>query len=92
MKFDIIIPVFNTGKKLLTKCIQSVVNQTHQDWECYLVDGGSTDLDREVLELLVGDDSRFHYIRLSDLYGYAGGARNQAIEMGSSDVIATTSS
>lgn len=92
MKFDIVIPVFNTGKKLLTKCIRSVLDQTHQDWECYLVDGGSTDLDKEVLELVVGTDSRFHYVRQSDLYWYAGGARNQAIEMGSSDVIATLDS
>ena len=92
MKFDIIIPVFNTGKKLLTKCIQSVLDQTHQDWECYFVDGGSTDLDKEVLHLLVGEDPRFHYARQSEQHLFAGGARNQAIEMGSSAVIATLDS
>ena len=39
---SIIIPVYNTALYLNT-CIESVVNQSYTDWECILVDDGSTD-------------------------------------------------
>ena len=39
---SIIIPVYNTAL-YLDECIKSVLNQTYQDFECILVDDGSTD-------------------------------------------------
>lgn len=39
---SIIIPVYNTGK-VLNKCLRSVVRQTYTDWECIIVNDGSTD-------------------------------------------------
>ncbi len=42
MKFSIIVPVYNT-EKYIVECLDSVVNQTFKDFECVLVDDGSTD-------------------------------------------------
>lgn len=42
MFVTIAIPVYN-GESYLRDAIQSVVNQTFQDWELYLVNDGSTD-------------------------------------------------
>src|SRR5487761_2610644 len=42
MKLSIIIPVYNT-EKYLKECIESCLNQTHDDIEVIAVDDGSTD-------------------------------------------------
>ena len=41
-KFSIVIPVYNTGKYIL-RCIESVKEQTVNDWEIILIDDGSGD-------------------------------------------------
>ena len=39
---SIIIPVYNAGR-FLEKCLSSILEQTTDDWECLLIDDGSTD-------------------------------------------------
>ena len=40
--FSIIIPVYNANS-FLSRCVNSVINQTFNNWRLYLVDDGSTD-------------------------------------------------
>lgn len=50
---SVIIPVYNTAS-YLEECIQSVVKQTYKDWECLLVNDGSTmEVARFVMDGLV---------------------------------------
>ncbi len=42
MKFSILIPVYNV-EKYLEQCLESVINQTFDDYEVIIVDDGSTD-------------------------------------------------
>lgn len=49
MKFSIVIPVYNV-EPYLEECIESVLNQTYQDFEVILVDDGSTDRSGEICD------------------------------------------
>lgn len=55
---SIIIPVYNVAP-YLDECLQSVVNQVYTDWECILVDDGSTDGSAVICDEWGKKDSRF---------------------------------
>jgi glycosyltransferase involved in cell wall biosynthesis len=46
---SIILPCFNAGKYLSTT-IDSVINQTHQNWELLIIDDGSTDNTENIIK------------------------------------------
>lgn len=54
--------VYNTGP-FLAKCVESVLNQTFTDFEYILIDNGSTDGCKELLEQYAAQDSRIHLLR-----------------------------
>ncbi len=56
--FSVIIPTYNRAS-LLRKAIQSLVVQTSNDWELLVIDDGSTDNTRDVVNSF--DDSKIHY-------------------------------
>jgi glycosyltransferase involved in cell wall biosynthesis len=57
--FSVILPTYNRAH-LLPKAIQSVVDQTLRDWELIIVDDGSTDNTKAVVEKF--QDERIRYI------------------------------
>lgn len=57
MKISIIIPVFNR-ENLVKDCLDSVLAQTYTDWECIVVDDGSTDNTWQVLQEYAAKDGR----------------------------------
>jgi glycosyltransferase involved in cell wall biosynthesis len=75
----IIIPTYNYGR-FLGQTLESVLAQTYQNWECIVVDDGSTDNTREVVEPYVRRDPRIRYIYQSNQR--AGTARNNGIRNG----------
>ncbi|OCK50589.1 hypothetical protein BA768_05415 [Chryseobacterium sp. CBo1] len=59
---SIIIPCYNQDQ-YLDMCLQSVSDQTYQNWECIIVNDGSTDSTGEIAENWVQKDGRFLYIK-----------------------------
>jgi len=72
----VIIPSYNYGR-FLGETLESVLAQTYRNWECFVVDDGSTDNTREVVESYAGRDSRIRYIYQRNQR--AGTARNNGI-------------
>jgi glycosyltransferase involved in cell wall biosynthesis len=62
---SIIIPTFNRGH-LINEALNSVLEQTHTNWECIVVDDGSTDNTSEVLKSYCNQDKRFHFYKRPD--------------------------
>lgn len=62
---SIIIATYNSGKTL-RRALDSVLNQSYQDWECIVVDGASKDNTIDIVKEFVNKDSRFRYISEPD--------------------------
>lgn len=75
--FSVIVPTFNRATMLRT-ALKTIQWQTFQDWECLVVDDGSTDATPAVLDSL-GDDARLRRLRNEKNIGM-NASRNRAIE------------
>lgn len=56
-KISVIIPVYNT-ERFLRRCVDSVLAQTFEDFELFLINDGSTDSSPEICEEYAARDSR----------------------------------
>lgn len=73
---SVIVPCYNQAQ-YLTDAIESLRKQTWQNWECIIVDDGSTDNTQEVAEALSRLDTRVRWFRQENR-GLAG-ARNSGL-------------
>lgn len=73
--FSIIVPAYDR-ETLISRCIDSILNQEFENWEAVIVDDGSTDETRNVI--LSYDDERIRYIYKEN--GGASSARNIALD------------
>lgn len=83
---SVIIPTYNRSK-MLFRAIQSVLNQTYQDYEVIVVDDGSTDNTEKVIRDLQEKDDRIRYVKHEKNKGGAA-ARNTGIREASVKYIA----
>ena len=60
-KYSIIVPVYNV-EKFLESCIESVVQQSYEDWELILVDDGAKDRSPEICDEYAARDPRIRVI------------------------------
>lgn len=77
-KISVIIPAYNRAD-LLPRTIGSVLSQTFSDFELIIVDDGSTDNTKEVVEDFIAKDSRIRYY-WQENSGGAAKPKNTALE------------
>ncbi|NNE32936.1 MAG: glycosyltransferase family 2 protein [Winogradskyella sp.] len=58
---SVIIPCFNQGH-FLDESLQSVISQTYSNWECIIVNDGSSDDTKAIAELWTKKDKRIKYL------------------------------
>ena len=73
---SIIVPVYNV-EQYLSKCIDSIINQTYKNLEIILIDDGSTDKSGEICDKYKNEDKRI--IVIHQLNGGVSAARNTGI-------------
>lgn len=83
---SIITPTFN-AEKYIRSTLQSVLNQSYQNWEMILVDDASTDRTVSIIEESAQKDNRIKLFKLSENSGN-GFARNVALEKSAGKYIA----
>src|SRR5690554_7960613 len=76
-KISVIIPVYGV-EKYITKCIESIKNQTFTNFEAILINDGTKDNSVAVAEDAIGGDDRF--IILHKENGGQGSARNLGLD------------
>lgn len=82
---SIIVPVYNTEKYLL-ETINSVIDQTYNNWELILVDDGSADGSAQVIKSLQEKDNRIKYFYKEN--GGQASARNYGLKEAKGELIA----
>jgi glycosyltransferase involved in cell wall biosynthesis len=84
---SIIIPTFNRAS-FLQKTLEAMQAQTHQNWECVIVDDGSTDTTSAVVTAFAKAEPRIRYTkRPSDRVKGANSCRNYGFEIAKGEFI-----
>ena len=81
---SIIVPCYNQGL-YLKECLESILQQTYSQWECIIVDDGSSDNLEQIANTFSEQDSRFRYIYQSNQGVSA--ARNNGIKISGGEYI-----
>ncbi|WP_291135972.1 glycosyltransferase family 2 protein [Flavobacterium sp. UBA7663] len=58
---SIIVPCFN-GESFIKNTISSIKHQTFGEWECIIIDDGSKDKSKKIINDEINNDNRFHFV------------------------------
>jgi glycosyltransferase involved in cell wall biosynthesis len=81
---SVVLPVYNPGN-FLAPAINSIIDQSYQDWELICVNDGCTDQSRETLERFAGQDKRIRVHHQENAGVVA--AANRGCELARADLI-----
>ncbi|MEG0826017.1 MAG: glycosyltransferase family 2 protein [Bacilli bacterium] len=84
MKFSIIVPVYNV-EKYINKCLDSILNQTYNNFEVIIVNDGTEDNSQIIIDKYCKNDNRFRTYKKQNT-GLAD-TRNYAIKFVTGDYI-----
>ena len=86
-QITVIMATFNRGHFIL-ESLNSIRNQTFQNWECLIIDDGGADNTEEVIADILSKDIRFKFLKRPDKYlkGLPG-SRNYGLSLAKGDFI-----
>ena len=83
-RVSVLMSAYNSDK-YIAESIESILNQTFKDFEFVIINDGSTDKSREILEKFAKEDTRFKVINKE--HGGVSSARNIGIEKSEGEYI-----
>lgn len=84
---SLIIPTYNRAH-YISDTLDSVLKQTYTQWECIIVDDGSTDDTASIINTYVQQDNRFIYVKRPKDYPKGGnGARNYGYKIAKGEFV-----
>ena len=83
-KVSIIVPIYNV-EPYLAKCIDSILEQTYKDFECILVNDGSTDNCGEICEQYANKDDKIKVVYKEN--GGLSSARNAGLDLATGEYV-----
>ncbi|TVZ25573.1 glycosyltransferase involved in cell wall biosynthesis [Gillisia sp. Hel_I_86] len=84
---SIIMATYNR-EHLISETLVSIQNQTFPNWECLIIDDGSTDDTKEILRPFLDGESRFKYIKRSSKYKKGlPGCRNMGLDIAKGEYV-----
>jgi glycosyltransferase involved in cell wall biosynthesis len=86
VKVSVVIPVFNK-EKWIVQTLQSVASQTYENWECLIVDDGSTDKSFSLINSFT-DATKGNWKVITTANSGQSHARNVGIEHSTGDLLA----
>lgn len=83
----IIMATYNRAH-LIGESIEAIMNQSYKDWECLIIDDGSTDETKNILQPFLERDKRFKYYNrgMSHKKGLPG-CRNRGLELAKGEYV-----
>jgi glycosyltransferase involved in cell wall biosynthesis len=84
-KVSVIVPSYNLGQ-YIRETLDSVAAQTYTDWECLVVENGSTDGSLSIVNDYCYHDTRFVPVVFQENVGVAA-ARNRALELAEGEYV-----
>ena len=85
MKISIILPTYNRAKLFLSRAINSVINQSYENWELIVIDNNSIDNTKELVNSY--QNSKIHLFSIENK-GNIAKSRNLGISQAKGDFIA----
>lgn len=85
LKVSIIIPVYNT-EKYIERCIESALNQTLKDIEIIVINDGSTDNSKQIINNYKSKDNRIRTVHFNTNHGVSI-ARNLGINLAKGEFV-----
>ena len=86
-KISIIVPVYNV-EPYIKRCMESIISQTYTDFECILIDDGSTDNSSAICDEYAQKDGRFVAIHKQN--GGVSSARNTGLDIAKGEYVIFT--
>ncbi len=72
----------------INEALKSIKNQTYKNWECIIIDDGSSDNTKDIIKEYIKENSRFKYHHRSSNHKKGlPGCRNQGIELANGEYI-----